>query len=268
MNDKKYVLKIFSNENKWATECKVYLILHLSDFKHITKINQAGFWKQYNYILFEDEDLQQFPSFIDSNKYATEHAKILGKTLRRIHNTPIETDKYGSISDPKKQLPPLKIWHNLILKHEGILINGGIKKRTIDNISIVIDDEGSKYSKLKRPSLLHRDFRTENILYKPDKISNICVIDWEVASIGHPYLDMIKLVWFEFRNRIDLIESFLIGYDDIAIKDDLASESFFFRYIFALEMVVYLLKKNIYLEDEMRFLGNLIDFLNSHLHKI
>lgn len=45
------------------------------------------------------------------------------------------------------------------------------------------DDDG-------RVSLVHGDFRLDNMMFAPDKPEIIAVLDWELSTLGHPFADL------------------------------------------------------------------------------
>ena len=41
-----------------------------------------------------------------------------------------------------------------------------------------------------RSSLVHGDYRVDNMIFKPDGSRLLAVIDWELSTIGHPFSDL------------------------------------------------------------------------------
>lgn len=41
-----------------------------------------------------------------------------------------------------------------------------------------------------RVSLVHGDFRLDNLMYQPDQPEIAAVLDWELSTLGHPYADL------------------------------------------------------------------------------
>ena len=41
-----------------------------------------------------------------------------------------------------------------------------------------------------RSSLVHGDYRIDNMIFKPDGSRLLAVIDWELSTIGHPFSDL------------------------------------------------------------------------------
>jgi len=45
------------------------------------------------------------------------------------------------------------------------------------------DDDG-------KVSLIHGDYRLDNIIFHPEKTSALALLDWELSTLGHPYADL------------------------------------------------------------------------------
>jgi aminoglycoside phosphotransferase (APT) family kinase protein len=43
-------------------------------------------------------------------------------------------------------------------------------------------------------TLVHGDYRLDNLLYAPDAPRIVAVLDWELSTIGHPYADLAAVV--------------------------------------------------------------------------
>jgi aminoglycoside phosphotransferase (APT) family kinase protein len=41
-----------------------------------------------------------------------------------------------------------------------------------------------------RSSLVHGDYRIDNMIFKPDGSRLLAIIDWELSTIGHPFSDL------------------------------------------------------------------------------
>ena len=49
------------------------------------------------------------------------------------------------------------------------------------------DDDGQR-------TLVHGDYRLDNLLYAPDSANVLAVLDWELSTTGHPYADLAAVV--------------------------------------------------------------------------
>ncbi len=45
-----------------------------------------------------------------------------------------------------------------------------------------------------RRTLVHGDYRLDNMLFHPDRIEVAAVLDWELSTIGHPYADLAGMI--------------------------------------------------------------------------
>jgi aminoglycoside phosphotransferase (APT) family kinase protein len=45
-----------------------------------------------------------------------------------------------------------------------------------------------------RATLVHGDYRIDNLLYAPDRPDIVAVLDWELSTIGHPFADLAAVI--------------------------------------------------------------------------
>ena len=66
-----------------------------------------------------------------------------------------------------------------------------------------------------RTSLIHGDFRLDNIIFDSDSLEAIAVLDWEHSTLGHPIADLAYLC-MQRRMKRDL---FIPGLGDLDIAE-------------------------------------------------
>ena len=66
-----------------------------------------------------------------------------------------------------------------------------------------------------RTSLIHGDFRLDNIIFDSDSLEAIAVLDWELSTLGHPIADLAYLC-MQRRMKRDL---FIPGLGDLDIAE-------------------------------------------------
>jgi len=49
------------------------------------------------------------------------------------------------------------------------------------------DDDGQR-------TLVHGDYRLDNLLFEPDGTACVAVLDWELSTLGHPYADLAAVI--------------------------------------------------------------------------
>jgi len=65
-------------------------------------------------------------------------------------------------------------------------------------------------------SLIHGDFRIDNIMFSPSSTSAVAVLDWELSTLGHPYADL-AYQCMQWRLATDAVVPGLAGVDRPAL---------------------------------------------------
>ncbi len=73
----------------------------------------------------------------------------------------------------------------------------------------VPDDDG-------QTSLIHGDYRIDNIMFSPTKAEAIAVLDWELSTLGHPFADL-AYQCMQWRLATDAVVPGLAGVDRSAL---------------------------------------------------
>lgn len=74
-----------------------------------------------------------------------------------------------------------------------------------------------------RPGIMHGDFHVANVMFSPTGPEVAAIIDWEMATIGDPLLDLGYLIatWPGCGGPLDIIDSALSRAGDLATKEEL-----------------------------------------------
>ena len=71
---------------------------------------------------------------------------------------------------------------------------------SIDSMNRIADWLSKNFPKEQAPSILHNDYKYDNVILDPNDLSNIIgVLDWEMATVGDPLMDVGASLayWFE-----------------------------------------------------------------------
>ncbi|MCX6206187.1 MAG: phosphotransferase family protein [Bacteroidetes bacterium] len=71
---------------------------------------------------------------------------------------------------------------------------------TIENMNMIADWLSKQTPRAQTATLLHNDYKYDNVILDPNKLSNIiCVLDWEMTTVGDPLMDLGASLayWFE-----------------------------------------------------------------------
>ena len=71
---------------------------------------------------------------------------------------------------------------------------------TIENMNSIADWLSKQIPREQEATLLHNDYKYDNVILDPTNLSNIiCVLDWEMTTVGDPLMDLGASLayWFE-----------------------------------------------------------------------
>jgi aminoglycoside phosphotransferase (APT) family kinase protein len=71
---------------------------------------------------------------------------------------------------------------------------------TIENMNSIANWLSKQIPRAQQPTLLHNDYKYDNVILDPTNLSNIiCVLDWEMTTVGDPLMDLGASLayWFE-----------------------------------------------------------------------
>lgn len=165
-------------------------------------------------------------------------AKQLVETLAQIHTIDIETTKLIELGKPAGYV--------------NRQVEGWIKRYfiaetdLIESMNQVAEWLKNNHPKEQSPSLLHNDFKYDNIVFNNDLTKVIAVLDWEMATVGDPLMDLGAMLayWFEQDEEPifqqyncswlpgNLSRSELIDYYALLTKRDLTDINYY--YVFGL----------------------------------
>ena len=241
----KFIVKRFPVEAKksWSNEKEAYLLLASMGYQDIPKLISYGNDNSYHYIVTEFIDNSCQLQNVTLSKDHYDLIEKLGASVKKLHElSKSKVNVYHKSVDDDRGFAPVDYW---MYQLETLLSSGGnqvVKDyKSIEKIILKYGGEVAQY--LSLPSLIHRDLEFRNILI--DSKDNLRVIDWEVSMFGHPDSDLSRFIWFILREDQVLVETFLNGYNCIPERKE-RRNILFFRMIFCIEMLKYLLRlKNV-----------------------
>jgi serine/threonine protein kinase len=166
----------------------------------------------------------------------------VGQTIRQIHSLPVAADGYHSLTAREEcVLEPTAYWLRTFDWVADYLVRSGMPEDDLRRLTDWIASAGPRVART-RPALIHRDLTCQNILITND--GAIKIIDWERSMIGHPDLDLARLLWLEFGDSPQAIRAFFDGYDPALPQRMERSHRNFFKMLFCLEMLQYFSRLN------------------------
>ncbi len=75
--------------------------------------------------------------------------------------------------------------------------------KKIDSIEKLIDWISDNIPKNEKTTIVHGDFRIDNLIFHPTKPDIIGVLDWEISTLGNPYADFAyhAMIWKLSKNQ-------------------------------------------------------------------
>ena len=75
--------------------------------------------------------------------------------------------------------------------------------KKIDSIEKLIDWISDNIPKNEKTTIVHGDFRIDNLIFHPTKPDVIGVLDWEISTLGNPYADFAyhAMIWKLSKNQ-------------------------------------------------------------------
>ncbi|MBT9483966.1 phosphotransferase family protein [Sediminibacterium sp.] len=165
-------------------------------------------------------------------------SKQLVETLAQLHAINIESTQLVQLGKPEGYVNrQVEGWIKRYYNAETDLIA---------SMNRVAEWLQNNHPKEQAPSLLHNDFKYDNIIFNSDLTEVIGVLDWEMATVGDPLMDLGAMLayWFEQNEEPifkqynctwlpgNLSRSDLIAYYALITKRDLSDINYY--YVFGL----------------------------------
>lgn len=120
---------------------------------------------------------------LSSNAERADVSDAMNAVLAALHDVDVEAAGLGDFGRPGSYFErQLARWTGQYRASETETVED--MNRLIDWLekNIVADDG--------RVSLVHGDYRLDNMMFAPDRPQVIAVLDWELSTLGHPYADL------------------------------------------------------------------------------
>lgn len=129
--------------------------------------------------IFWSATLSEVPTNEDRSKMYDQ----MNKTLAALHSIDIEACGLSDYGKPGNYFErQLKRWTAQYHASETTL------NKPMDSLIKWLEDNQPKDD--GRVSLVHGDFRLDNMMFHPTKPEVIAVLDWELSTLGHPFADL------------------------------------------------------------------------------
>lgn len=120
---------------------------------------------------------------LPSNDERTAFSNAMNEVLAALHDVDVEAVGLGDFGKPGNYFErQLSRWSSQYRASETDRIEN--MDRLIEWLEKhLVPDDG-------RVSLVHGDYRLDNMMFAPDKPKVIAVLDWELSTLGHPFADI------------------------------------------------------------------------------
>ncbi|HYD45078.1 MAG TPA: phosphotransferase family protein [Phenylobacterium sp.] len=219
------------------------------EYKVITALHPTGFPVAKTYGLCTDEGVigtmfyvmdmvegrilwdQQLPQYEPAERHAIYMAKL--KTLADLHNTDYEAIGLGDFGRPGNyMLRQIDRWTKQYKASET---------QHIDEIERLIEWLPASAPEQTRTSIVHGDYRLDNMALHPTEPRVIAVLDWELATLGEPLADFSYLLmnWVNGSistlpdlkaHGVPTVEEYVAEYCRLTGRDGLPELNWYFSY--------------------------------------
>jgi aminoglycoside phosphotransferase (APT) family kinase protein len=226
--DREFVIKVEKN-HKWLEnmrrEPEVLKKLFNYSEVEVPELVDSGNLNDLDYRVIdfvEGETLDQYSdgrNFYNlSLKKRKDFAEMMGETLAKVHEyrelgscgvlNADDEGFVGSSSSWDSGILDLQEWWHERLKDEGF-------ERIVERSEQVFKQNSELLDENNDFRLLHMEFDLRNLLFQENEI---VVLDWEVAALGDPRLDIVmtekRLIWRESEDE-EVKEAFREGYSSV-----------------------------------------------------
>jgi aminoglycoside phosphotransferase (APT) family kinase protein len=174
---------------------------------------------------------QSLPAYEPAERHAIYMAKL--KTLADLHNTDYEAIGLGDYGKPGNYMGrQVDRWTKQYKASETVVIDD--MERLIEWLPKTVPNQ-------ERTSVVHGDYRLDNMVLHPTEPRVIAVLDWELSTLGDPLADFTYLLmnWVngaistipDFKaHGIPTIDEYVAEYCRLTGRDGLPELNWFFAY--------------------------------------